>query len=136
MLSSIAFNSFFAPISNTLSISLVNNFLLKSKSISFGALRFSSGSSVAYVYESKNKKTMYILTIYSLIKRGGNGRKTIEIIKNYAAKRRYRIITTTSIRSPFKKNADRFYEQCGFKHVGNDDKHSYYVIENLKRTES
>lgn len=98
-------------------------------------LRFSSGSSVAYVYESKSKKTMYILTMYSLIKRGGNGRKTIEIIKNYAAKRRYRIVTTTSIRSPFKKNADRFYEQCGFKHVGNDDKHSYHVIENLKRTD-
>ncbi|MDO9518153.1 MAG: hypothetical protein Q7J10_08920 [Methanosarcinaceae archaeon] len=97
-------------------------------------LRFSSGSSVAYVYESKNKKTMYILMMYSLIKGEGNGQKTISNIKNHAANRGYRIVTTTSIRSPFKKNADRFYERCGFKHAGNDDKHSYYVIENMKRT--
>ena len=98
-------------------------------------LRFSSGSSVAYVYESKNKKTMYILTMYSLIKGGGDGQKTIFNIKNYAANRGYRIITTTSIRSPFKDNADRFYERCGFKHAGNDDKHSYYVIENTNKTD-
>ena len=97
-------------------------------------LRFSSGSSVAYVYESKSKKTMYILTMYSLIKGQGDGQKTIKIIKSYAAKREYRIVTTTSIKSPFKKNADRFYKKCGFKHVGNDNKHSYHVIENLKRT--
>lgn len=97
------------------------------------ALRFSSGSSVAYVYESRDKKTMYILTMYSLIKGGGDGQKAMAIIKSYAAMRGYRIVTTTSIKSPFKKNADRFYERCGFKHAGNDNKHSYYVIENMKK---
>lgn len=97
------------------------------------SMRFTAGSAVAYVYESSEKQTMYIVLIYNISKRNGNGKRVIDLIKKYAYDKHYRIVVTTSKRSHLKDNADKFYLACGFLYLGDDEKHSYYSVEDVNK---